>query len=135
MSDKTFSDLNDAFGKALLDKFFEPILESRGPNGEAYYAPSGVGQLARELYHQHAREIMDEVWERIDMDVLAQKIADQIVKDLTRVPGRFDPKNLLQEDLANRVKDFVAQQLGQRVVDAMDLRLGEKELGPGGQPI
>lgn len=127
-SDPQFTDLNAAFGKALLQQFFEPMLTGRGPNGEPYYAPSGVSLMAQELFRNHSRLIMDEVWERLDMEDLASKIAELVVKELTRSPNGWGDRNIHRDELVKRVKEVAAQQLGQRVVDRMDVHLGPKEL-------
>ena len=122
------TDLNEEFGKALLRQFFEPVLIGRNPDGGGVYAPSGVTILAQQLYRDHAHLIMDEVWNKLDVEDLATRIADFIVADLTRVPNSWESRNVQKEELAKRVKEIAAQQLGQRVVDHMDLRLGAKEL-------
>jgi hypothetical protein len=124
-----FNDLNDAFGKALLQQFFEPVLTGRGINGEAYYAPSGVAIMAQELFKKHQALIMDEVWARIDMDELAGKVADKVVAELIQKPGIYQ-RNLRQEELQERVRNVVVQQLGQRAVDQMDIAISSKEDNP-----
>lgn len=121
------TNLNAAFGEALLKQFFEPIMMGRGSDGTPYYAPSGVSILAQNLYKAHATQIMDEVWSRIDMDDLASEIAEIVVAELVRTPTTYS-RNLHQEELSKRVKEIVAQQLGQRVVDQMDLQIGPKAI-------
>jgi len=122
--------LNDAFGKALIDKFFEPIPSGVSPDGQTYYVPSGLAMMAHEIFRSQQQLIMDKVWERLDVEELAKKIADLVVTELIRQPGAYY-RNLHQEDLVNRVKEFVAQQLGQRVVDQMDLQIGPKAIEAG----
>lgn len=128
MSTPQFTDLNEAFGKALLQQFFEPMLMGRGQNGEPYYSPSGSSMVADQIYRDHAAKIVEAVWEKIDMDELAEKIATLVVAELIKPPDRWTGKNTHQDKLAERVKEIAAQQLGQRVVDAMDLQLGPKEI-------
>lgn len=124
-----FTDLNDLFGKALVKMFFEPVITGRDPQtGNAWYAPSGVALMAQELYRLEGSRILNEIKKDIDLEVLARIMADMVVKDLTKVPGRYDPENFYQKKLSERVLEIVAQQLGQRVVDQMDLQLSRKEL-------
>lgn len=123
-------DLNAAFGDALLKQFFEPIVIGRSPEGLPYYAPSGVSHLAQSLYLQYGEKIREEVWSRINMDDLAGKIADLVVADLVKAPSIYS-RNIHTEELSKRVKEIVAQQLGQRVVDQMDLQIGPKMIEEG----
>ena len=124
-------DLNAAFGKALLDKFFEPVLSGQGPDGVPYYSPSGIGVLAQQIYTAHAIKIKDAVWNQIDLDDFAKMIADKVVADLMREPDRWafgSNRNPHREELIKRVLEVVAEQLGQRVVDQLDLQLGPKAI-------
>src|SRR3712207_8302664 len=51
--------------------------------------------------------------------------------DLTKAPNAWDRRNIHKDELVERVKNVVAQQLGQRVVDRLDLQLGNKEITEG----
>ena len=125
MNDKLpdFTDLNDAFGKALLAHFFEPIPAGRTPDGGYHYMPSGVAQLAHALYSAHADRIKAEVWAKIDMDALAEKIAERVTAEIAAKPGYFGQVSPEMQTLTKLVMEKVASQLGQRVVDQMDLQL------------
>jgi hypothetical protein len=129
MNDNPLIDLSDALGKALLQQFFEPVPTGRDPStGQTWYAASGISIMAQQIYTTHATELQDEVWDRMDVEALAEKIAGLVVADLTRVPGRWDAANVHTEKLTERVLEIVAQQLGQRVVDQLDFQLGAKAL-------
>ena len=121
-----FTDLNEAFGKALLTQFFEPVIVGRGSNGEPFYQQSGVSLLAQAISSQYADQIKAELWSQIDMDDFAQKIADRLVADLTAKPGYGQPVSPEMRTLTQRVMEIVAQTLGQRVVDQMDLHLSSR---------
>lgn len=122
-----FVDLNDAFGKAILQQFFEPILIGRGSNGEPLYSQSGVSIMAQEIYKREGSKIMDEVWNKIDIEELASSIAKLVVAELQKTPGIYQ-RNIPQEKLKDRILEIVAQDLGQRVVDNIGVRLEPKEL-------
>ena len=116
--------IDAAFGKALLDQFFEPLIIGRNPvDGTPVYGQSGLAALAQQLYRQHASLILENVWSKIDIEDLAAKVAAQVVHTLTVEPGRWDTRRPEQTELHKRVLELVAQQLGQRVVDQMDLQL------------
>lgn len=122
-------DLNAAFGRALIEHFFQPVPTGSAPDGSVYYAPSGVSILAQQMYAQHATEIVEKVWDRIDLDQFADTVAEKVTAELLRVPGRFNyASNVYRDRLTDRVLEMVAQQLGQRVVDQLDLQLGPKQL-------
>lgn len=122
-------DLNEAFGKALLQQFFEPIPTGRDAiTGKMFYAPSGICLMAQEIFKNYQRRIMDEVWEKLDLGVLAEKVSELVVAELVRKPTVYGERNIHQEELARRIKEIVAQQLGQRVVDQMDLQISPKAI-------
>lgn len=124
MNDKLpdFTDLNEAFGKALLAHFFEPVPIGRNPDGYSY-APSGVAQLALALYSAHADRIKAEVWAKIDMDALAERIAERVTAEITAKPNYYTQVSPEMRELTRVVMEKVASQLGQRVVAQMDLQL------------
>lgn len=121
------TDLNEEFGKALLRQFFEPLLIGRNQDGSGVYAPSGVSLLAQNLFREHSQKIMADIWAQLDQDSLAAKIADQVVQELTRVNNGWGyDRNARRDELVKKVQEIVAQQLGARAVEKIDLQITEK---------
>ena len=135
-------DLNEGLSKALIDKFFEPTTIAVAVDPQTGMilhntTESPVAVLAGAMFERHARAIMDEVWTRIDKDQLADlvasKVANSVVDAYTKRPDYWSSVTPEQKTLHLRILEIVAQTLGQRVVDQMDLQLSSKPALEQGQ--
>lgn len=129
-------DLNEGLSKALIDKFFEPatVVVGVDPSGfiRSQQVDSPLAIVAGLMYDRHAREITDQLWQRIDqaelVDMVADKVAASVVRAYTERQQTYGSYSVTPEQkrLHERVLEIVAQTLGQRVVDQMDLHLSPR---------
>lgn len=127
-------DLSEALSKALIERFFSSGTQTATltPSGMVMMNPttSPLAMVAGLMFSAHAKEITDELWRRISLDELTEAVAANlaagVVKSYTENPNYYGARHPEQDKLRARVLEIVAQTLGQRVVDQMDVTLSSK---------
>ena len=117
---------------ALMDRLLGPT-PSTMPGGDGtpipVLMPAPLAVLAQQVWSSYQHRLMSAFIENVDLDALAEKVATNVAGELLKQPQAYWDTNRHADALRSRVLEIVAQTLGQRVVDQMDLQIGPKEVG------
>jgi hypothetical protein len=104
------------------NKFFEPIPSGVDYECQTMFMASGIAQLAASMYSNHARQIMEEVWQKLDLDQLAEKVAERIADEgATKAYNGYDyRRKSKQEEPDLKVRELLAAKLAERALVAID---------------
>jgi len=108
------STFEEAIVSAITAQFFESKPQSQDPNtGTITYAPSPAWNVAYQLYEANKTKIVQSITEKLDLDNLAEKMAERVIKHLTQVPYNSWNRDIAAEEFRKLLRDRTIEILAQ----------------------
>jgi|SRR5882757_2324991 len=126
---------DDAMQRAIIEYFFAdplPQLVPSGPDGQTITVnprPSPLRQLVEQIIARNGQEMVQRVFDKIDLDVLADKLAEKLAARFeaeldmaNRVSSTWNPyrPSAWMQDVDDIAKRVVAAELADRMMKTME---------------
>lgn len=126
---------DDAMKRAIVEYFFAdplPLVVPSGPDGQMITVnqrPSPLRQLVEQIIARNQQEILKLVFAKIDLDVLADKLAEKLTARFdaeldmaNRVSSTWNPyrPSAWMQDVDDIAKRVVAAELADRMMKTME---------------
>lgn len=118
------------FETAIVEAITRNLLTDQtmmNPDGSTWTQPSPVSGLGRQVYAAHSTEILEKVMEAVDLDRLAEKIAEHMLDLLASHQRSYSTwqsvGDKFQTDLRERIIDIIAKQEGDRVRERLTVNV------------
>lgn len=110
----------DAIIQAIANSFFSSHPSRQDQNGTVWYNPSPAQLVANQIYETKKKEILEAVIANFDADVLAQRIAEKLMKDLSERPASFSTAlfgdaKVIQDRIRSKAIDILAAEEAEKL--------------------